>query len=121
MKAVFDTNILIDYLNGINKAQKELEKYQHPIISVITWMEILIGAKNNNEELSLRGFLSSFSMIDLTEAVAERAVKLRRKHRLKLPDAIIWATAEQQECTLVTRNTRDFDRSMPNIRIPYAV
>ncbi len=121
MKAVFDTNILVDYLNGVGKARKEIDKYERPMISIITWMEILVGAKNSDEELLLKMFLSRFSVIALSEEVAERAVALRRKHRLKLPDAIIWASAEQNECLLVTRNTRDFDKSLPSIRIPYAV
>jgi len=119
MKVVLDTNILIDYLNGVAKARKEIEKYDHPIVSIITWMEILIGAKNTEEQLLLENFLSRFSIVGLNEEVAQKAIALRRKHRLKLPDAIIWATAEQQECLLVTRNTRDFDKSLPNIRVPY--
>lgn len=43
MKAVFDTNILIDYLIGNLLAKKEIEQYQSPQISIITKMEILVG------------------------------------------------------------------------------
>jgi len=37
----------------------------------------------------------------------------------KLPDAVIWATADSEGCILVTRNTKDFDGNHPMIRIPY--
>ena len=51
MKAVFDTNILIDYLNGIQQAKKEIDLYSHRLISSITWMEVLIGANEENEPI----------------------------------------------------------------------
>jgi predicted nucleic acid-binding protein len=53
--------------------------------------------------------------------VAEEAVRIRRQRRLKLPDAIILATARVHGLVLVTRNTKDFDPADPAIRIPYAL
>jgi predicted nucleic acid-binding protein len=53
--------------------------------------------------------------------VAESAVELRRKHHIRLPDAIIWATAQVNDAVLVTRNTKDFDPKLANIRVPYQV
>lgn len=44
MKALFDTNILIDYLNGIAAAKKELDLYESRAISIVTWMEVMSGA-----------------------------------------------------------------------------
>jgi predicted nucleic acid-binding protein len=58
-------------------------------------------------------------IIALDEAIAERAVSLRRSHHIKLPDAIIWATAQVHAMLLVTRNTRDFTAGDPGIRMPY--
>ena len=43
MKGLFDTNILIDYLAGIDEARRELALYRSSLISVITWMEVLVG------------------------------------------------------------------------------
>ena len=43
MKALFDTNILIDYLNGRDEAQRELAAYRQRLISIVTWMEVLAG------------------------------------------------------------------------------
>ena len=66
-----------------------------------------------------RSFLSTFDIIALDGEIAERAVNLHRNHHIKLPDAIIWATAQTRAMLLVTRNTRDFAADDPGIRMPY--
>jgi predicted nucleic acid-binding protein len=121
MKAVFDTNILVDYLNGVPAAQRELEQYEEVAISIVTWMEVLAGAGDAQEEAVARDFLSRFNLQPLGKTVAERAIKIRRQHKLKLPDAIIWATAAELGRVLVTRNTKDFPETNPGIRVPYRV
>jgi len=94
VNAVFDTNIVIDALNGLTQANVEYGRYECVFISRITWMEILIGAKKD-DEAALRDFLDSqFEIVSVDLAVSEIAVKLRRQFRMKLPDAIIWATAK---------------------------
>ena len=120
MNAVFDTNIVIDALNGIPDADAEYSRYERVFISRITWMEVLVGAQGDDSEL--RDFLEThFEIIALDLAVAESAVQLRRAHRLRLPDAIIWATAQVNGALLVTRNTKDFNVDWDGVRIPYAV
>ena len=119
VKAVFDTNILIDYLGGSQKAKQELDGFEEHYISVITWMEILVGATEGEEESEIREFLTRFSVHQVDDGVAERAVDIRRREKIRLPDAIIWATAQQLGALLVTRNTRDFPARNPGIRIPY--
>ena len=121
MKVVFDTNILVDYLNGIPAARNELEQYEEVGISMVTWMEVLAGTEDAAEETITRDFLSQFKIQPLDKTVAERAIKIRRQHKLKLPDAIIWATAMELGQVLVTRNTRDFPKTNPGIRVPYRV
>jgi len=118
--ALFDTNILIDYLNGIDKARKELARYSQASVSAITWMEIMVGVTPATEA-GTRAFLQSFQLIGIDERVAERAVLLRRAHRMKLPDAIIWASAQVNNMILVTRNTEDFPPNVPDVRMPYTV
>lgn len=45
-RALFDTNILIDYLNGIPQAKDVLTEYHiNPAISAITWMEVMVVPK----------------------------------------------------------------------------
>ncbi len=119
MNAVVDTNILIDYLNGSEEARRELESFEAVYISLISWMEILVGAAEGDEETEIREFLRRFRVHPVDEGVAERAVEIRRREKIRLPDAIIWATAQHLGTLLVTRNTRDFPERHPGIRIPY--
>ena len=116
--AVFDTNILIDFLNGRPEAKRELALYDEPQISAVTWMEVLVGT-HSREEPVICDFLLGFRVLPVDKAVGEYAVRIRRESRLRLPDAIIWATARCLSSILVTRNTRDFPSDHPGIRIPY--
>ena len=121
MRAILDTNILVDYLKGLDEARRELACYERPGISLITWMEVLVGARDDEQEARLRLFLERFVSLPIDFKVAQKAVKLRQTHRIRLPDAIIWATAQANDSLLVTRNTRDFPAADPGVRIPYTL
>ena len=121
MQVVFDTNILIDYLNGIEAARSEILKYSTGLISVLTKMEVLVGVKNVDEEIHVRLFLKRFKLISLTDDIAESAIFIRKELGLKLPDAIIYATAQTHQCLFITRNTKDFPSSMPDVKCPYTL
>ena len=82
-------------------------------------MEVLVGARTQADEDVRRGFLAHFRIVPLTAPVADEAAKLRREHRLKLPDAIIWASAITENCLLVSRNTKHFPANQAGIRFPY--
>jgi predicted nucleic acid-binding protein len=120
VKVVLDTNILIDFLRGIPQARAELERLRDPAISIVTWMEVMVGADRSSSE-ETRLFLDTFTVLQLDGAVATRAVTLRREQRLKLPDAIIRATADVHRAMLVTRNTKDFPAASPGVRHPYTL
>ena len=118
--ALFDTNILIDYLQGIAAAKTEYDRYDDRAISVITFMEVLVGAPAS-AEAGTRAFLNSFVLVALDNIVAERAIATRKQHRVKLPDAVVWASAHVQGRLLVTRNTKDYPVADPSIRVPYKI
>ena len=118
---LFDTNILIDHLNGIAKATRELRLSNDPAISMITWIEVMTGAASPSEEAILRAFLSNFQYLEMTREVAERAAVIRRQKRIKMPDAIILATAESAGRQLVTRKVKDFPAGTPGVRVPYKI
>jgi predicted nucleic acid-binding protein len=44
VKALFDTNILIDFLNAAPQARQEIDLYREKAISIVTWMEVMVGA-----------------------------------------------------------------------------
>lgn len=118
--AVFDTNIVIDALNGLSEADDEYALYERVLISRITWMEVLVGAQDDDAQV--RDFLEAhFEIIPLDLAVAEEAVQLRRTHTMRLPDAIIWATAQTNSALLVSRNTKDFRTEWEGVRVPYKI
>lgn len=118
VKPLFDSCILIDYLQGLPEAREELKRYDRSAISIVTWMEVMVGA-DASVEAATRAFLSAFETIGVDAEIAERAVAIRRERRMRLPDAIIKATADVAGALLVTRNSRDFPADMPGVRIPY--
>lgn len=119
MSVLLNSCILIDLLSGREAARSYLATVEGGAISLITWMEVIIGAVTPDEEAVVRGFLSAFDVMPVDGPVAEEAVVLRRARRLKLPDAIILATARVHGCVLATRNTKDFDAGEAGITVPY--
>ena len=118
MKALFDTNILIDYLSGVDGARDEIARHDVALISAITWTEVMAGAKPAEED-TLRAFLRQFRVVAVDEPVMETTVAIRREHGIKLPDAIIWATARREYALLVTRDQKAFPAELPDVRVPY--
>ena len=120
MRALLDTNILVDHLNGVEAAREEIRRYERPLISPITWMEVMVGALES-DSVVVRAFLSGFTQVPIDPAVAEIAVALRRQQGIRLPDAIIWASARKESALLVSRNSKDFPPDAPGVRIPYRI
>jgi len=82
-------------------------------------MEVMAGASGERKADAVRGLLEAFTLMPIDGAVAEEAVRLRRERRLKLPDAIIFATARVHRLELATRNTRDFPSGERGVVVPY--
>jgi hypothetical protein len=104
---LLDTNILIDVLRGEAPALAWLEQQQRPRISVISWIEVLVGCREG-ESGRVQAWLDTFPRLPLDDAIALESVRLRQRHGLKIPDAIILATARCADLSLATRNSRDF-------------
>ncbi len=119
MNYLIDSCILIDHLRGHGAATDFLVGARHAAISRVTWMEVLVGAEGVDGDRALRTWLGRFEVLPLDEVVAEEAVLLRRSRRLKLPDAIIFATARVHRRSLATRNTRDFPDGETGVTVPY--
>lgn len=77
-----------------------------------------MAGSNAANEADARSCLLNFYTLPLTAEVAERAFLLRRASGIKLPDAIIQATAEGSGRVLITRNTRDFPRGHQGCGFP---
>ena len=110
---LIDSNSVIDYLNGklppegnlfINNVVNDV-----PQISVITKIEVLGYNKLSIEANTiLIDFVKACYIFNLDENVVLQTIVLRKLHQIKLPDAIIAATAIVNDLVLITRNTKDF-------------
>ncbi len=115
---LFDSNIVIDFLSGNPSADREIQRAPQRAISLVTWIEVMVGAKEERRA-ETRTVLDRFNILPITTEIAEQAVILRREHRLKLPDALILATAEVEDYLLLTRDTRDFPQLNTRVHFPY--
>jgi predicted nucleic acid-binding protein len=117
---VLDTVILVDALMGVEQAKRELLARRRNWISRITWTEVMAGASADGDD-ETENFLRFFSVIEVSEEIGRRAALISSQNAIKLPDAIIWASAQTTGRILVTRNTRDFPAKLPGIRVPYTL
>jgi predicted nucleic acid-binding protein len=112
---IFDTDILIDA--GLHNEQAvsllfETEQRTKLAISVITEMEMIVGCRSKVELQNVERFLERFTVVKLNSIISDKAVELlkryRASHGLKMPDALIAATAIISQVPLITKNQRDF-------------
>ena len=106
---LIDTNIIIDFSE--NKLPSKAKSFIAPIIddrpqlSIINKIELLGFSVVNDVIVEL---VETATIIGLTDSIVHKTIAIRKSHRVKLPDAIIAATAIEQGLILVTRNITDF-------------
>jgi predicted nucleic acid-binding protein len=80
-------------------------------ISVINKIELLgFAGITENEELKFQELINAADVLDLDEDIVNSTIEIRKQYKTKLPDAIIAATALVNKFTIITRNTKDFDK-----------
>ncbi|MDF2647968.1 MAG: hypothetical protein K0Q73_3773 [Paenibacillus sp.] len=131
---LFDTNICIYYLEGNSKVTTFMnEVLREPVndlvLSVITEAELfssptVYGNRELTEVIS-RFIADSDEVVEITRAMGVLAGEIRSyfhqsfNRKIKLPDALIAATAIVLNATLVSNNDKDFTEVMAKYRIPY--
>jgi predicted nucleic acid-binding protein len=102
-KFLLDTNILL-YLSGRKIDIDSLPEGRF-LISFITELEILsYPSISAAEEKSLKEILLEMPIIDIDKDIKEQTIAFRKKYNLKLPDAIIAATAFVFGAVLITND-----------------
>jgi len=109
-RLLLDSNILI-YLS---RKELELDKFakagDHLGISIITVMEAKgYDFQNNEEEDIIDDLCDNLEKINIDDTIVNLVINLRKEAKIKLPDAIIIATAIAHDMSLITHNTADFN------------
>lgn len=99
-----DTDVFIDHLRGARNLAPRSHRLHY---SVITRAELFAGTMASGLVSLL---LAPFREVPVGRTVAERAGRIRLESGIRLPDALIAATAVEHGLALVTRNRAEFDR-----------
>jgi len=111
---LFDTDVLIFVQRGNVKAASMIDTAAQRYISIQTYMELLQGAKNKTHHRYVKDFIAEFefSILPLTENIGHRALIYVEEHALssnmRAGDAIIAATAVENNMTFVSSNVKHF-------------
>lgn len=114
MRYLIDSNILIYFItaSASNEVLFTINKLllSSFFTSIITKIEVLGWNKHTEESYRMTEDLLKYgTIIPVDEAIAAQAIQIRRITNIKLPDAVIAATAITLSATLVTRNCKDFN------------
>ncbi|MEO6686660.1 MAG: type II toxin-antitoxin system VapC family toxin [Dyadobacter sp.] len=115
MTYLWDTNIAIYFLQQQFPPEVEivvdnLVKREKPVISAITEIELLCWKTSNEEDLRiLQNFINETIVIELEKDIKLITADIRKNYRIKLPDAIIAASAIVYQLSLITHNYKDFE------------
>ena len=113
-RALFDSNIII-YISKREIPLSLLDQFDEHYISIITYMEVL-GYRflEEKEKNFITEILDAFKLLYIDQKIADTVIDIRKQNRIKLPDAIIAATAMTENLHLISRNIVDYE----NLEIP---
>jgi len=112
---IIDTDVLIWYMRGNDKALRLIENSENFFISVVTYMELVQGMRNKNELNSLRQALHSWNakILYISEEISAKAMfaveQYFLSHSIHLADALIGATAINYGLPLLTGNDKHYN------------
>ena len=119
---IIDTDVLIWYMRGNEKAYKSIENSKNFFISVVTYMELVQGMRNKNEHDNLRKAIYHWNakILYISEEISIKAMFFVEQHYLshsiQLADALIGATAIAYGLPILTGNDKHY-KVMKNILV----
>jgi predicted nucleic acid-binding protein len=121
---LLDTDVLVDFLRGHNKAVAFINTHSDRIIlSSIVVAELYAGAKGDKEQVALDNLISIFRVVPVSIDIAKIGGLYKRdygkSHGVGLADAIIAATAEVENAELKTLNIKHYPM-LKGLRAAYA-
>ena len=120
MSYLVDSNIIIYHLNDEPIATNFLSSnYKNIAISQITYVEVLSFPFTKEQEEDVKILLSQFTILDITQTISNQAIENRKIKKVKLPDNLIASTAMVNNLTLVSRNTKDFNKLNVKVLNPF--
>src|ERR1051325_11334579 len=122
-RLLIDTDVLIDYLRDQPDAVVYLENLTEPLlVSAVTVAELYAGVREGAERVALDAFIQVFEVVPVDTEIALKGGLFRRdyvkSHNTGLADALIAASADNRQASLVTLNAKHFPMLM-NVIIPY--
>ncbi len=111
LRAVLDTNAVVSLLAGNHSLSRKLEQAEYVGISIITYLEFLaFDGLADTDRACFEAFCKRINIESLTideegSLLLQKTLELRSHYRLKLPDAIIGATALFRNALLITNDT----------------
>jgi len=108
-KAILDSNVIIDAVRNLIDIERSIFQFKDIYISLITYIEVLgYNFKDENEKLLTSQILGMFVIINPDVEIADLTIRYRKMKKIKVPDAIILATARKLNAILLTSNIADF-------------
>ncbi len=122
-KLLIDTDIIIDFLRGFDRAVRYIKSHSEEIVlSVITVAELYAGVKGNDEHEELDDLIALFPILQITTEVARIGGLYKREyfksHGVGLADGLIAASAEIHDAVLKTLNIKHYPM-IKGLKPPY--
>ncbi len=117
-KGLLDSNVIIDASKGIVSTQDIVNEYDYLYTSIISYVETQgYNFEDNEEKEIVNQILNSVEIVNLNKEIADTAIDYRKQKKIKLPDALILATAKHIKADLLTSDISDFQNIDKSVKL----
>ena len=117
-KGLLDSNVIIDAAKDAISIQEIINKYDYLYTSLICYVETCGYPFADKEEQELiEAIVNSIEVVNPDKNIADIAINYRKQKKIKLPDALILATAKYLHADIITSNVADFQNIDTSVKI----